>query len=53
MIDLVVHQYYENVVETLKHSKKELGQLMTNAIDDKRNHMTQILGKWCFWQIQH
>jgi hypothetical protein len=45
MIDLAMHQYYENVVKALEHFEKELEQLMTNAIDDKRKSYDTIFGK--------
>lgn len=45
MIDLVMHQHYENVVEALEHSEKELEQLMTNVIDDKRKSYDTNFGK--------
>jgi hypothetical protein len=45
MIDLAMHQYYENVVEALTHFEKELEQLMTNAIDDKRKSYDKKIGK--------
>jgi hypothetical protein len=45
MIDLAMHQYYENVIEALEHFEKELEQFMTNAIDDKRKSYDTTFGK--------